>query len=223
MGFLYIARYITLVGSLVGAVIVLGMAADILSTTLQYLSSYFIFNALAVAIASLTILAILPMLIIDELRDRAFTSLVVVELTVLTILWILWLSTGAYAVWTDSFVFGTGSCNYANSEIAKVCREWNAVIAFCFLNWILAIVYTITILVMAIIAHTNGRRGFTTTVRHGFSTTHGPVLDVSPAAPVEKPTEEPYEPGHQLGAPAVVYTTRPHVPSTVERSYVAQV
>lgn len=81
MGLFYIARLVTLgacmldsmqlrrvliavllpATSLVFSIIVLGLAADMISITEEYLDSYYIFSALAVATAVLTFVTVLPM------------------------------------------------------------------------------------------------------------------------------------------------------------------
>ncbi|KZV75117.1 hypothetical protein PENSPDRAFT_547321, partial [Peniophora sp. CONT] len=143
------ARLVTFGCTLAFSVIVLGLSADALSITTTYEASYFIWDALAVAVSVITICSIVAMLVIDFLRRGAFTSLVIVEIGWLSVLWILWLATGAYAADINQFVFGTSSCSDYNTITSRFCSEWAAVEAFSFLTWILLLAYTITLVFFA--------------------------------------------------------------------------
>lgn len=79
--------------------------------------------------------------------------MVVVELGTLGVLWVLWLAAGGLAADAISVVWISG-CGYVNSksysslsvsrlnsfptdEIDTACREFSAIAAFGFLNWII--------------------------------------------------------------------------------------
>ncbi|KAA1466068.1 hypothetical protein DENSPDRAFT_876220 [Dentipellis sp. KUC8613] len=164
MGLFILARVVVFAVSLLFSVIVLGLAADVISITEEF-DFYWICMALAVATAVLTLATVVPMLVVDWLRRGAFTSLVIVEVVWLSILWILWLSTGAYAAWTDGVVYPGSSCDYFSHTNSQVCQEFKAIMAFSFLTWILLMAYTITLLVFAFIGQSRGNRTWTSTVR----------------------------------------------------------
>ncbi|EIN10222.1 hypothetical protein PUNSTDRAFT_119274 [Punctularia strigosozonata HHB-11173 SS5] len=158
MHWLPLFRLVTLGASAVFAIIVLGLCAHILNVTLSFTGLYFVFAALGVATALLTVITVVPMLIIEVLRKGAFTSFVVVEAVWLSILWILWLATGAETANTSSLVgFSQGSCSDWDPIDARACREFAGVEAFSFLSWILLMAYTITIVVEGFLLASRGK------------------------------------------------------------------
>ncbi|KAI0046965.1 hypothetical protein FA95DRAFT_1291395 [Auriscalpium vulgare] len=167
MGYLSLARLITFGTSLLFSIIVLGIAADVISTEEKYLDEYSNFAALAVATAVLTLATVGPMLIIDILRRGAFSSWIVVELGWLSILWVLWLATGADAANTDGNTFIGSSCNFENSIVSRVCNEFKAIEAFSFLTWIILMAYTVLLLVLAIRGQNAGHSVWKSSVRDG--------------------------------------------------------
>ncbi|KIM83956.1 hypothetical protein PILCRDRAFT_818986 [Piloderma croceum F 1598] len=158
---LYIVRVAVFVLSIVFSVIVLGLAAYLQSLTNVELN----FVDLAIATAVLTIVTLPVLLIVDLIRDGAFTSMVVVELSWLFVLWVLWLATGADAAQVSSNFFS--SCDFVFSLSNQICHEVQAIVGFSFLIWLLLMVYSIVILVMAIIASTRGNSPWTSTVKRG--------------------------------------------------------
>ncbi|KAJ7477134.1 hypothetical protein B0H11DRAFT_2029855 [Mycena galericulata] len=141
------------------SVVVLGLAAALTSTTEKYLAGYFEFAALAIATASLTIITLPIMIVLERTRPgTVFTSMIVVELSWLSILWILWLATAADGAQAGQDTFISG-CGYVDTIIDGACRETAAIQAFSFLNWLILMVYTILILVLAIIASTRKHTG----------------------------------------------------------------
>ncbi|THH14874.1 hypothetical protein EW146_g5524 [Bondarzewia mesenterica] len=196
--------------TVVFATIVLGLAADLISSTEEFYGSYYIFSALAVATAVLTMITLIPMLIIDAFRGGAFTSLVVVEVSWFSILWILWLSTGAYAADTDGLVFIGSSCNFVNPTISLGCGEFKAIMAFSFLSWIILMAYTVTLTVFAFIGQNRGNAVWKTTVRDAsFLAQPGKASTDSPMM-VQQPS---YVSGPQSTAPSM---SQHHIPMQVD-------
>jgi len=171
MTFLPLFRLVTFIATLVCAIIVLGLAAHLTSLTEEARGGYFVFAAMAIAVAVLTIITLPVMIGVDFARRGAFTSMVLVELIWIFILWILWISAAALASQEDEFVFGDGnSCDFADSNTATGCHEFAAIEAFSFLAWILLMGYNITLLVYAIIGHTRGSHTWFSTVGDGLLT-----------------------------------------------------
>jgi hypothetical protein len=163
---LAILRIVALVSTFVFSVVVLGLTAHFTSTTNTYIAVTYNFAALALASASISIVSIPVMLIVDFVRTGAFTSMVVVELVWLSVIWVLWLSTAAD---TASFfsVFFNSSCGYIDQIVNTACHEVQALEAFAFLTWLILLAYTITLLVYAIIGSSRGHKTWTSTVKQG--------------------------------------------------------
>ena len=70
------------------------------------------------------------------------------------ILWVLWIATAAFTVDQTSAVFS--SCDFIYPILNQFCRETQAIEAFSFLAWIVLLVYTVLLLIVALV---NGSRG----------------------------------------------------------------
>ncbi|KAI0031687.1 hypothetical protein K488DRAFT_51594, partial [Vararia minispora EC-137] len=148
---------------------------------------YYPFTGLAVATSVIHLISVVPMIVLGFLRPGAFTSFIVVEISWLSFMWVLWLATGALAASTLQGCGGSAD---------TLCSEGSAITAFGFLSWIILMAYSVTLLVLSIIAHTRGQTDvWTSTVTEGF---HLP-----PATMTEKPV------AMQSTAPTPVYSTRP--------------
>lgn len=115
----------------------------------SYLFGYLLpptFDDLGVATSVLTLISIVPMLIIEFLRQGAVTSWVIIELAWLGFLCVMWLATAA-----DTANYG--SCT--NSSPA--CSQFQTVEAFSFLAWLLLGGYWMVLLVCTIVAFSNGQ------------------------------------------------------------------
>lgn len=156
MGVFYVARVIVLVLSVVFSLIVMGLSAHLISVTEEYYALYFVFCALGIATAGLTVLTVPAMLIIDVLRRGAFTSMVVVELVWLFVLWVLWVATAGEAVSAGNFYFPSGCVYDRYPTVNQACREIQAVEAFAFLAFFVLLGYTIVLLVFTCIAAARG-------------------------------------------------------------------
>ncbi|KAG8752656.1 hypothetical protein FRC14_006814 [Serendipita sp. 396] len=149
------------------SVIVMGLAANLTANTIT-LS----FPGFAVAVSVLTIIALTPILVIDRLRKGSFLSWVVVEFGVSAVLWVLWLASASLT--TSSGLF-TGDCGiWISSRLESFCRQYSAVQAFSWLNWLLFKVYGILLLVLAILAAMKGHKRvwFSPASDLSFSPTH---------------------------------------------------
>ncbi|KAG0695318.1 hypothetical protein DFH29DRAFT_1072526 [Suillus ampliporus] len=192
--------------SIVFSLIVLGLNAYFLSVMVPH-QFYFIFSALGIATAVLTILTVLIMLIVDLIRHGAFTSMIVIELVWLLILSILWIVTAGVAAAGFSLYFPQG-CIYATDDPTAnaYCMELQAVLAFAYLNFFIFLGYTSTLLALSLIELSRGKSVWTSSVKEStfLAPNSGPVQQVPLA--------------QYSGAPAPGYTgtsvSQPQQPGT---------
>jgi len=154
------------------SVIVLGLSSHLTHLTNLYLDGYFVFAALAIATAVMSVISLLTMMVVDYMRKGAVTSMIAVELSWLGFLWILWLATGASAADTP---FASTGCDYFGSrysELTTACHEYSAIQAFAFLNWIILMGYTTALLVLSIMAAQKGHSVWVSSVRETNFDTH---------------------------------------------------
>jgi len=156
-------RLVAMVTVSVFALIVLALAADLVSIFEVDFDEYPAGGALAIAIALLTLLTVPAMIILDFVRRGAFTSFIIVEVGWLGVLAILWLATAAD---TSSNAFGDCAFfGFYADNLVTACHEWNAIQAFSHLNWIILLIYTAFIIVMTLMAHNRGNFLWKSSVR----------------------------------------------------------
>ncbi|KAJ7465720.1 hypothetical protein FB451DRAFT_1262274 [Mycena latifolia] len=150
------------------AIIELGMAGAVTSTVRTYLDMSFLYSGLAIATSVITMATISIMIALEIIRPGGVTSMIVFELGWLSFLWVLWLATGADAAQTTTVLrlligcgaeaesdptdFGDGVSVSTDDPTTGICPETSAIVAFAFLNWVLLLGYTATLLVMSLIA-----------------------------------------------------------------------
>ncbi|PVG03532.1 hypothetical protein CPB86DRAFT_804053 [Serendipita vermifera] len=207
------------------SLIVLGLSGNLVAHTNGYS-----FPGFSVAVAVLTIIIVIPMLVIDRIRKGAVVSWVAVELGWCFFLWVFWLAAAALS--TSTFLF-TGDCGYWADLIyysgwETLCRQYQAVQAFLWLGWLLIKVYIILTLVLAILAATRGHSKVWTspTSDLSFSPTHTksgepkipPVAGGAGAYP-----NMAYNQGAPVGAPGTGYPpNQPEQPGYPQQPYGAQ-
>ncbi|KAJ7493104.1 hypothetical protein B0H11DRAFT_2007240, partial [Mycena galericulata] len=159
MAFIPLIRIIALSVVLGFSVIVLGVGAAAISSSVQYFSAYSTSAGLAIAVAVITLVTLPVMIFLEYTRPGAmFTSMIAFELGWLSFLWILWLASAGESVTAAQEVFVPG-CGYADSVIDGNCREIAAIEALSFLNWIVLMAYTTLILILTLIAATRKHSG----------------------------------------------------------------
>lgn len=202
---------LTIAFSLIG----LGLNAYFISLTVPYF--YFIFSALGVATAVLTILTVPIMLIVDFIRRGAFTSMIVFELSWLFILAILWVATAGEAIYTFNYYYPQG-CIYGSIDPTAntYCMELQAVEAFAFLNFLIFLGYTSVLLVFSIIGSSRGNSVWTSSVKDAtfFAQKSWPAQQQTPlnqysGAPPTGYTGTPVSHPQQLGT----YSTHSGTPA----------
>ncbi|CAG7848486.1 SubName: Full=Uncharacterized protein {ECO:0000313/EMBL:CCA66612.1} [Serendipita indica DSM 11827] len=162
-------RLILLGTTLLFSLITLGLAANLVDK----LGDQWSFPGFAVAVSVLTILAVVPMIVIDLLRRGALMSWVVVELPIMGILWVLWLSSAALSTSVGLFLGDCSSFSF-DSALESLCRQYSALQAFSWLNWLLVKTYVIVTLALAILALMKGHKRvwFSPVSDLSFSPTH---------------------------------------------------
>ncbi|KAK7060155.1 hypothetical protein VNI00_000919 [Paramarasmius palmivorus] len=174
MAFLPVFRLVALSTTLIFAAVLLGLNAHLTWLTNQYFGGYFAFAALSIATAVLTILT-LPILITIEFTRKGkggFFATILVELIWLCILWVLWLASAGKAAEDNSSIFPDG-CGFGVAYIDTACREFAAIVAFNFLTWFALFAYTITVLVLSIMAAKRGKDVWFMSVREGLVSSSG--------------------------------------------------
>ncbi|KAJ7466423.1 hypothetical protein FB451DRAFT_1137944 [Mycena latifolia] len=182
------------------AIIELGMAGAVTSTIGTYLDVSFSYSGLAIATSVITMATVPVMIALEIIRPGGVTSMIVFELGWLSFLWVLWLATGADAAQattvlrvllvcgseaeaeaeSDSIDFGDGVSVPTDDPTAGICPETSAIVAFAFLNWILLLGYTATLLVMSLMA-TNRKH-----VGVWQSSVADAPLDATPSSPIPR-------------------------------------
>jgi hypothetical protein len=152
------------------ALIVMALSADLISITEPFF--YYKFSAMSLATSLLTLLTVIPMFVIDMLRQGAMFSYIIVEIVWLSVLWVLWLSSGSYAAWTDGQLISLdpleSNCDFGNFDtglFTQGCQEVKSIMALSFLTWIALMVYTGILLFVAIRAQGQGQNVWTRSAR----------------------------------------------------------
>ncbi|KZP22136.1 hypothetical protein FIBSPDRAFT_953220 [Athelia psychrophila] len=121
------------------------------------------FLGLSMATCILTLLSLPAMLVIDAMRSGLFTSTIAFELVTLFVLWVFWLGTAAYGTQFFTSTFGESNCNVICTVNWSGPQAW---VVCAYLAWALLMVYSITVLVMAIKRAKRGEHTWTISVRH---------------------------------------------------------
>jgi len=190
--YLPLIRRVTFVTTLVFSLIVLSLSAALISLTGS--EFYFAFSGLALATSLLTLLTVGPMFFVDLYRKGTYFSWIVVEVSCLSILWILWLASGSSAAQKDQEISDLCVWSLFSSDLNQACNESRAIMGFSFLTWILLMSYTVTLLVLALRAQSQGHNVWQTSVRDG--TLFYPSENVVGGAPqvVQPVVYQPYAP-----------------------------
>jgi len=211
--FLPILRLTVLIAVLVFSIIIVGLAAHLTVFSEEFFGGYFVFAAMAIAVAGLTILTVPAMIAIDFTRRGAFTSMVLVELIWFFVLWVLWIAAAALSAQDQIFFFGSSStsCDFGLAEANTACHEFLAIEAFSFLAWLALMGYNITLLVYAIIGTTKGTRPWFSTVRDGLLTPREGAA-TAPAMPAPQQFAAPTGTTYDSAAPTTGYLSQEHQP-----------
>ncbi|KAF8559976.1 hypothetical protein OG21DRAFT_1429300, partial [Imleria badia] len=156
------------------SIIVLGVTANLIALIQQYYNETATFSILAITVAALSLVTLSVMLVVDFLRHGAFMSMIVVELGWLFILCVLWVATAGETVSRFNISFPEG-CDFRNTLLNGACQQVQVVQAFSFLNFIILLLYTIVLCVMAGIAASRGQDVWLSSVKESFGSSAGPA------------------------------------------------
>ncbi|KAI9574365.1 hypothetical protein HD554DRAFT_2046517 [Boletus coccyginus] len=165
-------------------------AATLFSLIGLAISASVTLNALVIGAGVLSMLTLPVMLVIDIARRGFFTSMIVVELSWLGLLCILWVAAAGESLSAYNLIFSL-ACSYEESVLNGICQEAQASIAFSFLNFIILLLYTGALFVMAMIAASRGQSDiWLSSVKESF----GPPAAPTQHSMTQHNTSEPQKP-----------------------------
>jgi hypothetical protein len=173
-------------------------------------------------------------LIVDAVRQGAWTSMIIVEMATLTVIWPLWVATASVSASQSSptalstisvFTFCSGYTDI-DSSLSTACSEFKAVEAMSFLAFITLLIYTFLLLVFTLIASARGHSIWTKPVKgtNFFAPSVNPPEEPAPQmAAAQYPPNfapqpqmyapgavpQPIYPGYQPGSPMPQFTGAP--------------
>ncbi|KAF9225383.1 hypothetical protein BS17DRAFT_794966 [Gyrodon lividus] len=216
MGVISGVRIAVLALSTIFSIVVLGLAAHLIWLTIQYDNYYLIFCALGIAAAVLSLVTLPVMLVTDFVRRGAFTSMIVVELVWLFILWVLWVATAGEAVSASNYYFTYGCIYTEDPLVNQACHEFQAVEAFAFLNFIILLLYTVFLLISALVATSRGNGIWLSSVKEStFFPSSNPPVQQHPMGQYDNTLAPQHQavPQQYTGAPVQPQYTGSTVPS----------
>lgn len=139
------------------ALIVLGISGYWVSL----LGGYGTFVNFSLAVAVLTWAFVFPILLVSKLRRGSFLSWVAVELGVVGFMWIMWLATASYITsMTAGYALNCDS-RFLSTVEESICRQYQALQAFSWLNWLIIFAYLVMLIVFIVKAVSTGRSVWT--------------------------------------------------------------
>ncbi|KAF8499970.1 hypothetical protein JB92DRAFT_3146265 [Gautieria morchelliformis] len=112
------------------------------------------FETTDVAVAVLTLLTVIPILIMTFLSRRSVTSIVLFEISWAAILMILWVVSAGQ---TSGTTIPNDRCSgNGDDRWESFCIQFQAIQAFSWLNFIILLLWLTTVIVVAAIAHNRG-------------------------------------------------------------------
>ncbi|KAG8707485.1 hypothetical protein FRC08_000472 [Ceratobasidium sp. 394] len=213
MALFHTLRTVTFATVLGFSLIVLGISGHWQSLLQGYYSVFAGFSAFALAVSVMTWAFLLPIYLVGMLRKGSLLSWVVVELGVCGLLWVLWLASASY---TSSMTGGaTLNCDYAllSPEVESICRQFQALQAFSWLNWLIIFAYVVMLLVFAIRAQGQGHSVWTSDVTDlpNLKSGSGPSNNTVPQPAMQQNAYHPNGAPSQYSQPPYSQTTTPAV------------
>ncbi|KAI0632972.1 hypothetical protein C8Q77DRAFT_1158418 [Trametes polyzona] len=156
-----------------GVTIILGMAEVALGAILLSQLSHddwfglTAYEVLGVAVGTLTVLTLPTMLWLDYTRTGAYASMVLVEILWLLALGVLWLAEGALIANYESShrLYLSEVCHFGLSVVTRLCTYTRAMEAIAFLASSILLLYTLSLLVVAIGQHSRGTPIWTSSLK----------------------------------------------------------
>ncbi|KAJ8518677.1 hypothetical protein ONZ45_g4268 [Pleurotus djamor] len=193
-----LVRYIVLGSSLLFSVVVLGLSANLITESNSDFRLPTLPETVGLVFSLFSMIGIATLLIVGFLRRGAITSMIVTEISVLSFFWILWLALAALATDWVNFAFSLGCQNYIPRHMA-FCTSLTAVQGISFVVWFALMGYSMTILIMAIVAQTRGNSVWRLSMDEvNFSEKKGQALNKAAAPPPMQAGSYQYPPPNGL-------------------------
>ncbi|CAE6423910.1 unnamed protein product [Rhizoctonia solani] len=142
------------------SLIILGISGYWVSQLEGYATSLATFSSFSLAVSVITWAFMFPVLIVSTIRRGSFLSWVAVELAICGLLWVLWLASASYTTSMSAGV--TLNCDLAYStEFESVCRQYQTIQAFSWLNWLILFAYLVLAAIFAVKAMNKGQSVWT--------------------------------------------------------------
>jgi hypothetical protein len=177
----------------------LGILCNLTNITSAY-GYYFHSFALGIAVSLMTIGAVITSLVLGKTRKGALPALVWVELAWVGFLWVMWIATASSVTSLGIFV----NCGYVRGAAESNCRQYQAVQAFAWLNWLMIFGWFVTLLALSCIAHSRGNTGIWYT-----DTTEAQFTGAGAGGGTEKNNMAPQFTGNTMTNPSPYGTPQP--------------
>ncbi|KAJ7327900.1 hypothetical protein DFH08DRAFT_1025945 [Mycena albidolilacea] len=170
----FIVRLAILVTVSLFALISMSLAAALMASASQdgpFLDIALVAPTLAIVVAILTLITAPLMIALDIVRPGVyFTSMIIFEILWLGFLSVMWLASGAAQAVenivlttactvdsSDDFFDGFSDDPRPDNSLQTICGEARAIAAFGFLNWLILMFYTLTVMIMSCVAMSRKR------------------------------------------------------------------
>ncbi|CAE6424686.1 unnamed protein product [Rhizoctonia solani] len=188
---LRLASYATV---LAFSLILLGISGYWVSQLQGVATSFATSSSFSLAVSVITWAFMFPVLLVSILRRGSFLSWVAIELGICGFLWILWLASAAYTTSLSAGV--TLNCDLAYStELENFCRQYQAIQAFSWLNWLILFAYIVLVVVFVVKAINKGQSVWTMEIADLSTAGSGPGADASTIA-ASNYTSKTHQPSH---------------------------
>ncbi|CUA70283.1 hypothetical protein RSOLAG22IIIB_00638 [Rhizoctonia solani] len=176
------------------SLIVLGISGYWVSQLQGVATSFATSSSFSLAVSVITWAFMFPILLVSALRRGSFLSWVAIELGICGFLWVLWLASASY---TTSMSAGiTLNCDLAlTTEAESVCRQYQAIQAFSWLNWLILFAYIVIAVIFAVKAMNKGQSVWTMEITDLAAAASGSATDGSTIAASNYTGKAP-EPNH---------------------------
>ncbi|KAH7343902.1 hypothetical protein B0J17DRAFT_644406 [Rhizoctonia solani] len=176
------------------SLIVLGISGHWVSQFQGVATIFATSSSLSLAVSVITWAFMLPVLLLSILRRGSFLSWVAIELGICAFLWVLWLASASY---TTSITAGLAlSCDLEPTiGWENLCRQYQAIQAFSWLNWLILFAYVVLVVVFAVKAMNKGQSVWTMEITDLSTANSGSATDGSTIA-ASNYTTKPPQPNH---------------------------
>ncbi|KAJ1308541.1 hypothetical protein OPQ81_004242 [Rhizoctonia solani] len=187
-------RLVSFATVLAFSLIVLGISGYWVSLLEGVATSLATSSSFSLAVSVITWAFMFPVLLVSTLRRGSFLSWVAMELGICGFLWVLWLASAAY---TTSMSAGiTLNCDLAlTAAVESVCRQYQAIQAFSWLNWLILFAYLVLVIIFAVKAMNKGQSVWTMEIADLSAAVSGSGADGSTIAASNHASKAP-EPSH---------------------------